>query len=120
MKRREFITLLGGTAAVLVLWPLNAQAQQLPKSIRIGITTIQPRTSPPYVAFDHRLRELGYVDGQNLTLAFLNPDVHAGGITHAMKELVRRKVDVIIAPYESAVKAALAASETVPIVMIAI
>jgi ABC-type uncharacterized transport system substrate-binding protein len=120
MKRRDFITLLGGAAAVPMLWPLNAQAQQLPKSIRIGITTIQPRTSPPYVAFDQRLRELGYVDGQNLTLDFLNPDAHAGGITDAMKELVRRKVDVIIAPYESAVKAALAATDTVPIVMIAI
>jgi putative ABC transport system substrate-binding protein len=66
------------------------------------------------------LRELGYVDGQNLTLDFLNPDAHAGGITGAMKELVHRKVDVIIAPYESAVKAALDATDTVPIVMIAI
>jgi ABC-type uncharacterized transport system substrate-binding protein len=120
MKRREFITLVGGAAAWPVLWPLNAQAQQLSKNIRIGITTIQPRTSPPYVAFDQRLRELGYVDGQNLILDFLNPDAHAGGITDAMKELVRRKVDVIIAPYESAVKAALAATDTVPIVMIAI
>jgi hypothetical protein len=114
------MSLIGGAAAVPMLWPLNAQAQQLPKSIRIGITTIQPRTSPPYVAFDQRLRELGYVDGQNLTLDFLNPDAHAGGITDAMKELVSRKVDVIIAPYESAVKAALAATDTVPIVMIAI
>jgi putative ABC transport system substrate-binding protein len=120
MKRREFITLLGGAGALPVLWPHSAQAQQLPRSIRIGITTIQPRTSPPYVTFEQRLRELGYVDGQNLTLDFLNPDAHAGGITDAMKELVRRKVDVIIAPYESAVKAALAATDTVPIVMIAI
>jgi putative tryptophan/tyrosine transport system substrate-binding protein len=120
MMRRKFIALLGGAAAVPVLWPLSAQAQQLSKGIRIGITTIQPRTSPPYVAFDQRLRELGYIDGQNLTLDFLNPDDHAGSITDAMKELVRRKVDVIIAPYESAVKAALAATDTVPIVMIAI
>jgi putative ABC transport system substrate-binding protein len=121
MKRRTFIVgLLGGAAVVAVLWPLSAQAQQLSKGIRIGITTIQPRTSPPYVAFDQRLRELGYIDGQNLTLDFLNPDDQAGSITDAMKELVRRKVDVIIAPYESAVKAALAATDTVPIVMIAI
>jgi ABC-type uncharacterized transport system substrate-binding protein len=120
MKRRAFITLLSSAAAWPLLWPLNALAQQLSKNLRIGITTIQPRASPPYVAFDQRLRELGYVDGQNLTLDFLNPDAHAGGITDAMKELVRRKVDVIIAPYESAVKAALAATDTVPIVMIAI
>jgi putative tryptophan/tyrosine transport system substrate-binding protein len=120
MKRREFITLLGGAVAWPVLWPLSARTQQLSKNIRVGITTIQPRASPPYVAFDQRLRELGYVDGQNLTLDFLNPDAHAGGITGAMKELVRRKVDVIIAPYESAVKAALDVTDTVPIVMIAI
>jgi ABC-type uncharacterized transport system substrate-binding protein len=116
VRRREFITLLGGAVA----WPRTASAQQPPKNWHVGITTIQPRTSPPYVAFAQRLRELGYVDGQNLTLDFVNPEALAGGVTDAMKELVRRKVDVIIAPYENAVKAALAATDTVPIVMIAI
>ena len=85
MRRREFITLLGGAA---VTWPLAAGAQQLPKNWRIGITTIQPRTSPPYAAFDQRLRELGYVEGQNLSLDFLNPDIHPQGVGGAMKELV--------------------------------
>jgi putative tryptophan/tyrosine transport system substrate-binding protein len=116
VKRRAFITLIGGT----VLWPLAARAQQPPKNLRIGITTIQPRTSPPYAAFDERLRELGYVDGQNLTVDFLNPDDYAGGIDGAMRELVRRKVDVIVVPTESAVKSALAATDTLPIVMVAI
>jgi ABC-type uncharacterized transport system substrate-binding protein len=119
IKRRQFITLLGGAAAPMLL-PRGAQAQQLPKNWRIGITTIQPRTSPPYAAFDQRLRELGYVEGQNLSLDFLNPDIHPQGIGGAMKELVRRKADVIITPYESALKSALAATDTVPIVMIAI
>jgi len=117
MQRREFITLLGGTAAA---WPLAARAQERPKNLHIGITTIQPRTSPPYAAFDQRLSELGYVDGQNLTVDFLNPDNYVGGIDDAIKELVRRKVDVIVAPYESAVKSALAASDTLPIVMVAV
>ena len=116
LKRRDFITLLGAAAA----WPLAAGAQQPPKSFRIGITTIQPRTSPPYAAFDDRLRELGYVDGQNLTVDFLNPDDYAGGIDGAMRELVHRKVDVIVVPTESAVKSALAATDTLPIVMVAI
>ena len=117
MKRREFISLFGSAAAT---WPFAARAQQRPKNLHIGITTFQPRTSPPYVAFDQRLSELGYVERQNLTVDFLNPDNYAGGIDDAIKELVRRKVDIIVAPYESAVKSALAASDTLPIVMVAI
>jgi putative ABC transport system substrate-binding protein len=117
LKRRDFISLLGGAAAV---WPSAALAQPLPKTWRIGITTIQARSSPPYAAFDQRLRELGYIEGQNLIVDFLNPDDYPEGVAGAMKELVRRKVDVIVAPYENAVKSALATSDTLPIVMIAI
>jgi putative ABC transport system substrate-binding protein len=117
LERREFITLLGGAATA---WPLAARAQERSKNWHIGITTIQAPTSPPYAAFGQRLRELGYVDGQNLTVDFLNPDNYPERITGAMKELVRRKVDVIVAPYESAVKSALAATNSLPIVMIAI
>jgi putative ABC transport system substrate-binding protein len=117
MRRREFITFLGGAA---VAWPFAALSQPVPKHFRIGITTIQQRTSPPYVAFDQRMHELGYVDGQNLAVEFIDPDLQSGGIAGSIKELVRRKVDVIIAPYESAVKAALETTDTIPIVMIAI
>jgi putative ABC transport system substrate-binding protein len=74
MKRRAFITLLGGAAA----WPLAARAQQAAKT-RIGITGIQPRTSPIYAAFNQRLRELGYIEGQNLIVDFLNPEDQAEG-----------------------------------------
>ena len=116
LRRREFITLVGGTAAA---WPLAARAQQSAKT-RIGITSIQPRTSPIYAAFDQRLRELGYIEGQNLIVDFLDPGDQAQGFAGAIKELVRRKVDVIVAPYEGALKSALAATGTVPIVMIAI
>jgi putative ABC transport system substrate-binding protein len=56
LKRREFISLFGGTAFA---WPLAARAQQAANVLRVGITTIQQRTSPPYVMFDQRLRELG-------------------------------------------------------------
>ena len=86
----------------------------------VGITTIQPRTSPIYAAFDERLRELGYIEGQNLVVDLLNPQKQAGGIAGAVAELLRRKVDIIVAPYESTVKSAIAATATVPIVMIAV
>jgi putative ABC transport system substrate-binding protein len=114
-SRRTFIAGLGGAVA----WPSVARAQQS-KVWRIGIPTIQPRTSPIYAAFVQRLHELGYIEGQNLFVDFLNPEDQAGGIAGAVKELVRRKVDLIVAPYESAVKSALAATDTVPILMIAI
>jgi putative tryptophan/tyrosine transport system substrate-binding protein len=117
LGRRDFITLLGGAAAA---WPVAARAQKRSNSQRIGITSIQPRSSPPYVAFDQRLRELGYIEGQDLAVEFLNPAALAEGMAGAMKELVRRKVDGIVAPYESALKSALAASDTTPIVMLAI
>jgi putative ABC transport system substrate-binding protein len=116
MRRREFFGALSGA----VSWPFAARAQQPSKTFRIGITSIQPRMSPIYAAFDQRLRELGYIEGQNLIVDFLNPEDQAEGIAGAIKELVRRKVDVIVVPYESALKSALAATDSVPIVMIAI
>ena len=114
MQRREFIALLGGAAAA---WPLAARAQR-PTSLHIGIVTIQSRTTPIYAAFDQRLRELGHIEGQNLVTDYLNPERQAEGVPGAIKELVRQKVDIIVAPYESTVKAAIAASDTIPIVMI--
>jgi putative tryptophan/tyrosine transport system substrate-binding protein len=116
MKRREFITLLGGTA---VAWPLAVLAQQ-PVMTRVGIVTIQPRTASMYAAFDQRLGELGYVEGQNLVLDFVNPELQAGGNAGAIEELLRRKVDIILVIYHSTLTAALAAGVTVPIVMLAV
>ena len=107
--RRQFISAIGGTA---VAWPLTARAQR-PAMTRVGITTIQPRTSPIYAAFDGRLRELGYIEGQNLVVDLLNPQNQAGGIAGAVAELLRRKVDIIVAPYESTAKSAIAATATV-------
>jgi hypothetical protein len=62
---------------------------------RVGIVTIQPRTASMYAAFDQRLRELGYVEGQNLALDYVNPEHQAGGNAGAIEELLRWKVDII-------------------------
>jgi putative tryptophan/tyrosine transport system substrate-binding protein len=78
------------------------------------------RTAPPYAAFDQRLRELGFIEGQNLIVDFLNPEDQAGGDTEAVQELLRRKAAMIVAIYESTLKAALAATTTVPIVIVAL
>jgi putative tryptophan/tyrosine transport system substrate-binding protein len=114
VRRRELLTLLSGAAIAL---PFTARAQR-PTSLHVGIVTIQSRTTPIYAAFDQRLRELGYIEGQNLVTDYLNPERQAEGVPGAMKELVRQKVDIIVAPYESTVKAAIAASDTIPVVMI--
>src|SRR5438270_3542067 len=68
MRRREFITLLGGAAAA---WPLAARAQQQPKMLRIGFVGMQPREAPHYANFLKRMAELGYQEGRNFTFNYI-------------------------------------------------
>jgi putative ABC transport system substrate-binding protein len=114
--RRAFIGVLGGAAAA---WPLVARAQQ-GKGVRLGIVALTPRSAPNWLGFEARLREFGFVDGQNLDIRFINPG-GPEGIKSAMDELVASNVDIIIATgNELSPKAALAATKVLPIVMIAI
>jgi putative ABC transport system substrate-binding protein len=115
VKRREFITLVG----VGAVWPVAGRAQQ-PAMTRIGIVTIQPPTSPPYVAFSQRLRELGYLEGQNVRLDFVNPAQQPGGNPGAVQELIRRKVDIVLALYQPTMAAVVAAAPSMPVVMVAV
>jgi putative ABC transport system substrate-binding protein len=66
MQRREFITLLGGVAA----WPLAARAQQPGRLVRIGFLSGGAGPNPNVYGFQHGLRQLGYVEGQNLVLIY--------------------------------------------------
>jgi putative tryptophan/tyrosine transport system substrate-binding protein len=118
MKRREFITLLGGAAAA---WPLAARAQQL-ATVRVGtVSVVNPRTASWWVGFDERMRELGYIEGQNFAFEFINLNGRTERAGEEMKNLVARKVDVIIASGpEVILKAAVAATATLPIVMVAV
>jgi hypothetical protein len=66
MKRREFITLLGGAAAA---WPIAAHAQQPAKKIlRVGTVSALQQSSPQWAAFMRRMAELGYEEGKNFVL----------------------------------------------------
>ena len=87
-KRREFITLLGGTAAA---WPLAGRAQQPGKIPRIGIIDDAPRWN----AFRHGLRDLGYLEGQNIAFDYAYADGVPERLAEAAAALVRRPVDVI-------------------------
>src|SRR5262249_6631572 len=106
MKRREFITLLGGAAAA---WPLAARAQQTEKMVRVGALSAQPRAAPIWLAFERRMAELGYNNGTNFALEFVQVD-SLGDYERGYRELVARKVDILLATGpEIALKSARAA-----------
>ena len=105
---------LGGAA---VAWPLVARAQQAVKLYRIGI--LSPELPPPgfLEAFRQGLRELGYVEGQNIAFEVRSAEGYGQRLAALANELVRLKVDVIVAINTPSVQAAKKASATIPIVM---
>src|SRR5258708_33734285 len=120
MRRRQFITLLGGAAAASASsWPLAARAQQ-PKMLRVGYSGILPREAPHYATFEKRMAELGYQQGRNFTFEYIqSPSIEGYELTY--RELAARKVDIMLASgNEPALRAARAAAGAVPIVFIAI
>jgi len=93
MRRRAFITLLGGAAA----WPLAAHAQQVTKVYRIGMleTTSQIANATNLNAFRERLRELGYVEGRNLVIDYRSAEGQPDRFPALASELVGLKADLI-------------------------
>src|SRR5262245_27694896 len=117
MRRRDFITLFGVVAAA---WPFAARAQQPAKMPCVGLVSAQSRSAPNNAAFDKRLAELGYQDGKDFIFDFVQVASLEAWET-AFQGLGARKVDIMVAAGpEIAVKTALATSDTIPIVMIAI
>src|SRR5438132_11364830 len=116
MKRREFITLIGGAAAA---WPRAARAQQVGKIYRIGILEPIPaaRNAANLDALRKGLRELGYVEGRNLVIEYRSADGRAERFPDLASELVRLKVDLIVTRGTPAAIAAKNATGTIPVVM---
>jgi putative ABC transport system substrate-binding protein len=113
MKRREFITLLGGTAAA---WPLAARAQQPAKIARIGFLRAAGPNEREFNAFLSGLRALGYIEGQNIVIE----QRYAAGAYHRVGELavdlVHLNMDVIVVDGPAAAKPTKAATTEIPIV----
>jgi|SRR5262245_1604772 len=121
MRRRELVALLGGAAASSVVRPRAARAQA-GKVWRIGMleTTSAQLNAANLDAFRQGLRQLGYVEGQNLAIDYRSADGRLDRIPELASQLVRGKVDVIVTRGTPSARAAKNATATIPIVMAAI
>jgi len=118
MRRRQFITLLGGAT----VWPLAARAQQPAMPLRPLIGVLSPLSaaaaSRNIAALRSTLRDLGYVENRNVTLALRYGDGSPERMPSLAQELVALNPDVVIAGATSGVSAAYNATRTIPIVAI--
>jgi putative ABC transport system substrate-binding protein len=113
MRRREFITLLGGATA----WPLAARAQQAERVRRVGVLCV--RGPEPLGPFREALGDLGYVEGKNIQIEVRSAQGQDARLAELAAELVRSRVDVIVAVQTPAAHAAKNATRDIPIVVMA-
>jgi putative tryptophan/tyrosine transport system substrate-binding protein len=122
MKRREFITLIGGAAAA---WPLAARAQQpigrMGKMPRVGVLMPGPAAHSAALIdpFYRGLHELGYIEGQNLAIERRDGDWKPDRLAALATELVGLKVDIIVAWSTPTAHAAKQATNSIPIIAVA-
>jgi putative ABC transport system substrate-binding protein len=119
MRRRDVITLFG---VATTIWPLTARAQQAGKTLRIGILETVPASenAANFDAFRLGMKELGYVEGKNLTLDYRSADGHDERFAALANALVASNVDLIVTRGTPAVLAAKKVTQSLPIVMAAI
>ena len=112
MRRREFVAVLGSAA---VVWALAARAQEAGRTYRIGGLSAGPRGAPYWLAVFDELRRAGFIEGQNLTIDWHEYGSRVDLIPEFAAELVKAKVDVIVATGDAAIRAVQQATTTIPI-----
>jgi ABC-type uncharacterized transport system substrate-binding protein len=117
VRRREFITLVGGAT---VAWPLTVRAQQSASVPKIGVLWpgAAPPTSPRMESFRLALRQFGYIEGQTVAIELRYAEKGVRQLSELAAELVHEKVNVITAFGDLAPKIAQQATQTIPIVAI--
>jgi putative ABC transport system substrate-binding protein len=116
VRRREFISLLGGAAAT---WPSAARAQQTGKVWRIAYLAGVSRSaaSGSYAAFVEGMRELGYIEGKDFVIEWRSVEGRYERFPEMAAELLRLKVDIFVTGVTAALPALQRATTTIPIVM---
>jgi putative tryptophan/tyrosine transport system substrate-binding protein len=114
MQRRQFMTLLGGSAAA---WPLMARAQVSSRRPLVAVLSgVARKVNSPIVAFERGMQELGYVDRQNIDIEYRYADGKLDRLPVLAGELVRLSPNVILAAVTPAAVAAKALTQTIPVV----
>ena len=112
IKRREFITLLGGAVA----WPFAARAQQSGQTYRLGGLFPSPREAPQNVAMFEELARSGFIEGQNLTIDWRTYGQRIELVSQFAAELVKARANVIAAGGDFGIRAAQQETATIPII----
>jgi putative ABC transport system substrate-binding protein len=111
MRRREFIALVGASAA----WPFAAMAQESGRTYRVGGVSVSSRNAPYVVATFNELRRLGFIEDQNLTVEWRTYGPRVDLIPELIAEVVKAHVDVVYVGGNFAIRAAQQVTTTVPI-----
>ena len=116
MRRRVFLKAIGGAIAAS---PLTARAQQRPKAARLGVLLFStPEADPQMKAVHSRLRELGYVEGQNLAIIYRYAEGRSERLPDLATDLVRQKPDLVLALGGDVAPHAAKSTGTIPIVFV--
>src|SRR5262245_31823897 len=115
MRRREFITLLGGAAAG---WPVAARAQEPGRTYRLGSLHLSPRDAPHHVAIFQEVLRLGFIEGQNRVVDVRGYGLRIEQLAEHAAELVKAQVDSILCGGDVATHAAQQAKTTIAILAV--
>jgi putative ABC transport system substrate-binding protein len=119
MRRRDFVTLLGGTVAA---WPLAVQAQKLAQtqrvSVLLGLTENDPLQNARLKAFRLGMRDLEWIEGRNIQIEYRFAGANLALINHHVAELIRSAPDAIVANSTPVLAALRTATSTIPIVFV--